>query len=544
MNLSVQANNQVMVEYFQSVNNQQSKDLWVDITTGNFHFNSNDLIQSQKDSEQWKAIPLKIQKNHVCYDSDTLNKMTTVARKTFLNSIISFQEQVLNPQLDIFINSFDKFNTNSHLMESVKECFGVEAACKIHAKTNLSELAQLVFSFAKQRLAEPKALDENEIKKIYHLLFSTSIARFAANEQDFYHPAVIFKQLMGCVTGFEKLGYAAKKPTGSGETFSGVNGSYFISNENCEKMIVFKPENEEKDDTAKGIQRGDGAKREHLACVINEDRLYPIPYTCYVQFQGQKGSAQMFLNNFKPLNMLRFDSETHAQTNELPKRGLHASLIFDIQFENLDRHLGNLMCKVDKKDQTFLKETSMIDNGLCLPSEPSDPIKMEQLVLPQMMETWDESLIDLFLQQDIDKNAELMKKHGIQELTIQRARRTHTFLKMAFQIAKTNSLNNVNINPFDLGLVAIKNYLGFWNDEDAEKLLKLIECIVPLKQKILDEKPSRAKMVILRRNFAKEHPEFNDTHISCLFGAAANDQSPERLDFSQSIIGKFVDLNK
>lgn len=420
--------------------------------------------------------------------------------------------------------------------ESIKDCFGITAYEKINSKTSDNEIIQLIFDFAKQRLANPLPLDENEITKIYHLLFETNLTHFSEKEQDPYHPAKVFHTLMECVKGFQKNGSEAKKTTGEGNTFSGVNGSYFILNETGKKMMVFKPENEEKEGIAKGIKAGEGAKREHLACVLNYDRIFPIPFTCYVQFQGQNGSGQIFLNNSRPLNLLRFSPDMEKYTDTLPKRDLQASLVFDILFENLDRHLGNLMCRLESEDG-IPQETFMIDHGLCIPALSGDSLKIEQLGLPQMKESWDESLVKFLLNFDIDKTCQLMEKHGIHEEAIKRTRRAANFLQEGLKIVKASEEGMLNLSLYDLGLIVLKNQDHLWTDTDAEKLLKLITFIPPLKQKIVNENPSKAKMTLMRRNFVKEHPEFNDTQISCLFGASPQDETQERIDWSISILG-------
>lgn len=389
--------------------------------------------------------------------------------------------------------------------------------------------SQAVFAIAKQRLEEPRAINKDEIKEIHDMLWQSDIAKYSAQVKDPNHPVTIFKLLYEAVEAYETH---PKKSTNGG-----VNGSYFLHNSKGEKIMIFKPEDEEQS-LFVGLKVGDGAKREHLASVLNEEQIFPIPYTCYVELGGKKGSAQVFHPGCTGLNLLRYDPSSKPLTDQLDKRNLQASLLNDIEKTNLDRHLGNILCPMGGQDSKIPQDTIMIDHGATLPSTSGDPVKIEQLAFPQMMQSWDTTLVKSILKSDQSKKYTTMEKFGIPSPTIERTRRLGIFLKEALTISSNNTSEKTDILPYDLGLLFKMNHDRFWTEEGSEEMTEVLKHIIPLKESVSSEgpKPGRAQMIKITRTI-RANPKLEKFNLTCLMGgqAAGTDDS---FAWEDSILGR------
>ncbi len=503
---------------------------------------------SERDICEWEIIQINNESGKLSLESKLISGINTVAKK-ILKKTINLLDQRLNPVSTIlpFVGEMQKESDLILIEEVLKDarvCFGDQILELLSNHSGcLKTLAGKIFVLAAQRLASPLPIDEIEIEKIYRLLFKTPLSQFSFAQQDSYHPAKVFQLLMDGILGMQEMGNRAKVPTGGDGGFLGVNGSYFITGVTTEKLWIFKPGDEEKEEAAEGIPVGESAKREHIACLLNHQRAYPIPYTAYIMLRGQAGSAQLFEKNCKGLSVLNLDQNAVPYIAKLPKGPIQASLAFDIRFGNSDRHLGNLLCKGVMEGGLFVPTDSLlIDHGLCMSSSSEDPLKLEQITLPQMLEDWDNEVITSLLNSNVHLDRQIMEEHGIPENAIVRMERATIFLQHAHEISQS-SQEGISINPYDLGLIALKNSTAFWNDEEFSKVMKLLETIIPSKKIIRDLKPnfSRAKLIIERKKFAAAHGDLNNVQISCLFGAAHNDGAPERIDWNASILGKFFE---
>lgn len=481
----------------------------------------------------WQEI--KLSERMEC-DSSNLQNLSATAQKVLLSSLSYFEHIRTNPDL---VAAFNKIRV-SDLFSSIENCFGKDALENISNGLDENEILNRIFYYAKKRLLSPEVLEEDDIIKIYELLFKTELAPYAELESNIYHPVSVFKALMECVSHL-RSGKKARVSTGKSDTtFAGLNGSYFLLNEEGKKLFVFKPMAEEKE-VAEGIKCGEGVRREHLASVLNENQTFPIPFTCFVNLQGQIGSLQTFMEGCRGLADIGFDGKLKEYIPCLPKRDLQASLVFDVLYGNVDRHLGNILCAMEGEGNVCLpKKSYMIDQGLCLSSSSSDPLKIEQLVLPQLSETWDLSFINEILNLDILKIQKTLEQHGISQEAISRTLRTAALIKKVLRFALSTPTAKSTITAYDLGLIIRSNQYKLWSDKETEPLVKFLDHVVDVKKKILEENPSRGKIQVLRKKFVNEHPDFDEAMVSSLFGASSQDDSAQRIDWSESIIGKML----
>lgn len=497
-------------------------------------------ILSLTESRQWKQIKVHQSEGKLTFDTKSLEGLNEISQTVLIQS---FKAEAFSEVTHDAVSSDRAF-----ILQLCNQCFGDEAASEISKGSTLQEIAERIFEHTNNKLCSPVAIHTQEIKDIYRLLFETSLSPYANRETaDDYHPATVIKNLAEAVKALEVLGKEARISTGREEEgkFGGVNGSYFITDISHNKLWVFKPENEEKEGVAVGIHAGESAKREHLACVLNyDDHVYPIPYTAYVELEGKIGSVQLFQNNCVGLSVL-LTSESSQSSSELSKKQLQESLVFDIRFGNLDRHLGNLLVfRGEESEEAHASSVVMIDQGLCLSDSPEDPLKLEDLGLSQMSESWDPNYAQRVLNVDIEKDARILGEHGIPPETINRMKRATIFLQRALEVSNANQERGFSITPYDVGLIALKNSRAFWSDEGLEKALALLNAIIPSKEIAQKSKFSHAKMLMERKKFVVAHPEMSDIEVSCIFGCAQNDESSKRIDWSDSIIGKYTTSNK
>lgn len=487
MGSPIDKNSEVLQHYLTSPEIQDSSDLYIHKVTGLLQ-----IILRDKPSaslQDWQILAIENQSGQKTIDSSCLAKLEDVARG------------VLQQTVDLL---------------------------------RLREKAEEVFTYAATRLQSPEPLDEAEIEQIHQLLFQPELEALSEREQDFYHPARVFEILMKGVAGLRAD--AAAKLSTEDEGRRGVNGSYFIKSPQGEALLLFKPEEEESSAYDPAVPKGAAAKREHVACLLNYDRIYPIPYTAYVRLGGQVGSVQLFEKDCQPLTLL-----SEQDYSRLPSRPFQASLIFDMRFGNLDRHLGNLLCRG--------KELFMIDHGACMAGacvpEKDFPLKLMQLVYPQMGEAWDEGLMQAISEMDIEKDRDIMLAHGMPERAIRRMENVSTFLKQAHVISLESRAEGISIVAYDVGLLVLKNSETFEDAKKTDVLVGFLNQVILCKKAFADpESVTSGKVFLARRQFVKVHPGYSDLLVSCLYGAQRGDDSPSRIDFEDSILGKHCSLAK
>ncbi|MFI0434817.1 MAG: hypothetical protein ACH350_03680 [Parachlamydiaceae bacterium] len=485
------------------------------------------LLNSQSPS----TVNLEMRKtstdNEALKMSENLDKLNVIATTILSVGITSSQLE----------EKADSTNAQdfSSLLELSISCFGEQIVEEI-ANKPLESIANIIFDRLNLRLSSPMVITSNEIQHVFKLLFETPLKKYASNQQDDYHPAFIFKQLGEAVKGVEVLGPDAVIPTGGDNSSAGINGSYFITNENLEKILIFKPKDEEKEGVAAGIRAGESAIREKVACLLNKQRLYPIPYTTYIELNGKVGSAQIFQKNCVGLSVLSLNPEKAHRLNVLSNESVQASLIFDIRFGNIDRHLGNLL--VPEKEEGPLN-LFMIDHGLCFSSSAADLLKLEHLFLPQMTEKWSDKIAEQLLEIDLEKEAKIMADHGIPDAAIDRMKRGTKFLQQVMRLSLAPSNDPLQmITPYDAGLIALKNSAKFSLDDEFDQILRLLELVISAKQLVIqDPSISIGKLRQQRMKQARTSPSLNSLQLCCIYGPLGN-ETGEWVDFSDSILGK------
>jgi uncharacterized repeat protein (TIGR03843 family) len=167
-----------------------------------------------------------------------------------------------------------------------------------------------------------------------------------------------WSRFKGVREAIEKAKYKRKTPLGGG-----VNGSHILRNG---KTVVFKPFAEERSATdlrqSAGIPDGTQGKREVAASIVDELLGTDlVPPTVEVEYRGQRGSAQLFVDGTERIWEV-FDKQPARYAKKfrgsdaLKRMGLLDSVI-----GNTDRHGGNAL--VDRQNRVWA-----IDHGLTFPS--------------------------------------------------------------------------------------------------------------------------------------------------------------------------------
>ena len=141
----------------------------------------------------------------------------------------------------------------------------------------------------------------------------------------------------------------------------GMNGSYVLKNG---KTVLFKPQKEEK--PAENVRRGSGIpngtqwKREVAASIVDELLGTDlVPTTVELDYDGRKGSAQLFVDRTVPIEVVKW---TYGQAyDKVKSSGMLERLdLLDGVIGNLDRHGKNAL--IDSSMHVWA-----IDNGLSFP---------------------------------------------------------------------------------------------------------------------------------------------------------------------------------
>jgi hypothetical protein len=215
-----------------------------------------------------------------------------------------------------------------------------------------------ICSEATARFCNPSPVSEDEIEAMYKSLFETSLQTEASLHLETPgHIASVIFFLNDVIQNHRR------DPTGtifSTETSGckGINGSYFLKSSSGKSLWVFKPRDEETYPLGIGIPRGGGTVREHFATIVNDDEIYPIPFTAHVILFGKEGSVQRVVPG-RSLRVLLDESRSYVEDGEdaaaiaarasgvvtsISPRQFQAKLIFDLIFGNGDGHEGNIMC--------------------------------------------------------------------------------------------------------------------------------------------------------------------------------------------------------
>jgi hypothetical protein len=246
----------------------------------------------------------------------------------------------------------------SPITEKFQETFPSEIAEK---RERVKDLVGII----KERFDSPHHLTQDEIKSFCSALFSEELLP-TANEMKEERGDVValLSDLYEVVIAYEKDPNSSKLLTG-GDRSGGVNGSYFLLNEQRETKWVFKPEKEEREGVRQGIKVGEAATREHLASVLDREGVYRVPPTLHIELGGQVGSVQQFIPHLGSAMVIYTDENGPENIQQYSRAAIQGTFVFDIRFNNTDRHPGNLLLLEDGN-------VIGIDNGCCMTASWED----------------------------------------------------------------------------------------------------------------------------------------------------------------------------
>lgn len=388
----------------------------------------------------------------------------------------------------------------------------------------------------KKRLEQKEPLSESEILEFYSAIFEKDEGQIPPNWQE-DDCLSLLHDLHELVTTAKEHPESMIKPVHG----LGVNGVYFLTFDG-EKRWVFKPKSEEAS-VFKGILPGEGAKREHVCYLLNPATT---PYVAYVNLFGRVGSVQKFVKASSTIMSPSFSIGMNLDTREntmlidtsanrdelfakLSKKDLQTSLAFDVRFNNLDRHRGNLLVQPDGRVWT-------IDQGACMSRNPIDPPRYEQLETPQMFEDWEDSLKAEILTLDevqIRYAEEIMRKHEMPEEAITRMRVATRVLVHAMEISEESKRKDGPIiSPYDVGLLFLKEHTKFWDPENEQVLKDFFSDVLQEKEKI------HALTGNVKIGIAKAQRAYRRVAKSPDFAYLLYGESERNFGFNESILGK------
>ncbi len=240
--------------------------------------------------------------------------------------------------------------------------------------------------------------------------------------------------------------------------FDHLNAVYFIKNEEGGKIWVFKPIAGEEAQKHM-VKKGERGKREHLASVVNFHLQFPIPPTVYVNYRGQVGSLQKFVDGHHDIELEESvesspDSERSQEDEEaIPSRSaslpevsqnnvnvvsLQKLAVFDILFHNTDRNSNNYLFSYDEEAGKYTIKG--IDNGECMGEVTRNffggtvfqHTNIEFLPYIAEQQAFDPSCRDLISDENVGRYLDIMTEHGIPKDAIDRTKVVAKVLRMAF----------------------------------------------------------------------------------------------------------------
>jgi len=223
----------------------------------------------------------------------------------------------------------------------------------------------------------------------------------------------------------------------------GVNGTYFLRDENGKFCGVYKPMDEEGHSTnnpkrsdenqdvfaSRGIIEGEGALREVAAYRLDSGHFSGVPETFMAKLQHpnfhaedgspvtKMGSLQNFVENDGNAEDVGF--------SKFPVHQVHKIGILDMRIFNNDRHGGNILLK-EIDDGTI--ELIPIDHGLSLPST-LDRAWFDWLTWPQAKVPFEKEAREYINSIDVEADAKTLREIGIREESIRTMIISTTLLK-------------------------------------------------------------------------------------------------------------------
>jgi len=221
----------------------------------------------------------------------------------------------------------------------------------------------------------------------------------------------------------------------------GVNGTYFLKNEEGEYAGVFKPQDEElasannpkrsssdDEDDVKVVPLapGEAAQREVAAYLLDREGFFGVPQTAMVHLKfpdgtSKLGSLQQFIEND--------GASEDMGPSVFPTKEVHKIGILDLYMLNMDRHGGNILVK-ETDDGTY--SLIPIDNGFSLPDTFAiSNLWFEWMTWPQAKRPFDKETLTFIDRLDVEQDIRMLRQAnlGIREECLEIMRITGHLLK-------------------------------------------------------------------------------------------------------------------
>lgn len=384
------------------------------------------------------------------------------SRKALFNSLIDS------------ISSIYESSLFRHSRFSYSDPHGVNGCEVMQFNPGVDPVIEAAYRHVRKRFNDPTPVSRLEIEKMYKDLFSPfAIDESLRHISNRSHPASIVYFLYEVFSHFATAPEKAMTPIGIMD--KGKSGAYFLCSSSGEKTWVFKPTDEEpgtlgssEPATCDGIKPGEGAIREHLADVINElsGGFFNIPKTVLIDLDGKVGSAQSFVSNLGSASKYMFGDASNLKVIvELGKESVQRSTLFDVIFGNGDRHTGNLLVQemVDRN-----KEAVMIDQGMILSANATDPMKFDQAGFPQNEEFISDEIRDFVLKAPLKKWKNLFKLHDIDAKAVEMVDRHLTFFKACISASDESfSHGGLKLEMKDIAMMALMMHGDIVDSSDS-----------------------------------------------------------------------------
>jgi len=224
----------------------------------------------------------------------------------------------------------------------------------------------------------------------------------------------------------------------------GLNGTYFLRNKEGQKIAVFKPMDEERDNVDnpkreyhegqfvnKGILPGEGAQREVAAYLLDRGHFHSVPQTIMAELSHPSfrsstsnggivtkiGSLQEFIDND--------GSAEDLGPKQFRVRDVHKIGVLDLRIFNTDRHAGNILV-TEECDGSY--RLTPIDQELSLPPT-LEHAWFEWLHWPQAKIPFDSETRSYIHHINVDEDAALLEKLGVRPECIRTMKISSTLLK-------------------------------------------------------------------------------------------------------------------
>ena len=205
------------------------------------------------------------------------------------------------------------------------------------------------------------------------------------------------------------------------------------------------------------VSQGGRAVREHLASLFNSHQLFPIPPTFYVEYKGEIGSIQQFIEGQRIADVEESVELSEGSQEEVPENveggqssgtvaapslkvdqsDLQRIVVFDILFHNTDRNADNFIAVFD--DSRSLYNLKGIDHGECLGDrrEGFYPVETNPHGLLEESINVDSTIVDTILKDDEIKGCRKLIQNRVQsgkikEIALKRFELTSELLQGAF----------------------------------------------------------------------------------------------------------------